>query len=151
MTLSYITGNVFHFVLMHTSRRTPESICGVKNKSNPPDFGLSPVFFLFNSLTLCLCHINTFPQSHPHEQFVIPGWSEAPMVHCNGTSRWSQIGSHHRTSLGDGRKRLVSSLRGFALLTHLSCFCISWGKQFMPVMWHNGNKQSNTLLTPVFI
>lgn len=45
---------------------------------------------------------------HISKQFSIPGQVERPAALCNGTSRWSLIGTDHRASLRDGGEPLAA-------------------------------------------
>lgn len=115
-------------------------------------------------LPLTLLHATTVPIAHTHfyfttithprthKHFPILGWREYPMVHCNGTSRWSLIGLDHGTSLGSGCEILVCRLNGvgvvlsrliFELFLH---FFLIEGKLFMLVTW-NKRKLSPSFFT----
>lgn len=113
---------------------------------------------LLHAFTLVL----NYTHPHTHKMFLIPGWSEYPMVHCNGTSRWSLIGLDHWTSLGDGCQRLVvvSLWGGCAVETHfrVSAFLPHMRESFcagkVRLKGNKGNwvnQFSNTLLTSAFI
>lgn len=142
-SLSYVGATVSHISL------TCKLHAKVRKLNNLPHLGQCPrpVYSLSHCYmqTQCISHTHTHTstQSHTsttHKRFLIPGWSEYPMVHCNGTSRWSLIGLDHWTSLGDGCELLVVvSQWGVALLRLIfelfRHFFLIWGKLFMPVMW----------------
>lgn len=107
---------------------------------------------------LSLCYIHTVPISHAHLTqshtftHLLTWWSEYPMVHCNGTSRWSLIGSDHWTSLRDGSELLVvvSQWGGSRSSNSFwSCFCISSSCEEIKEI--ESRLFLNTLLTSAFI
>lgn len=73
-----------------------------------------PPLYCF-SLSLSLTHtLSSSEQSlfshifHISKQFSIPGQVKRPAALCNGTSRWSLIGTDHRASLRGGGKPLAA-------------------------------------------
>lgn len=101
--------------------------------SVPPSHTVTCNHSAYRTSTLPLSH--THP--HSHKLFLIPGWSEYPTVHCNGTSRWSLIGLDHWTSLGDGCELVVVSQWGGLRYwdSFLSCFCISSSYEEKCLCW----------------
>lgn len=100
-------------------------------------FGKSPVSHILASVCFpphtVRCkhtHTSSLPlrHSHTHKGPAVPVWSEYPMVHCNGTSRWSLIGSG-RWASPRRRRRAPRHLAARGCLrcwdSFSSCFCIS--------------------------